>query len=517
MDTVKQTWSNIQSGWKGLDKKKRIGLLLMLVLITVLVTSFTYYTKKVNYSVLFSELAEDDAGAIVEDLDAQKIDYLLEDNGTTILIDSQLVDKYRIQLAVEDKLPETSTGFEIFDETSMMATDEDRKIMYQRAVSGELERSIGTLDGVKKAKVMLSIPEESVFVTEANATQPTASVVLETEGKELPLSAVQGIASLVSGAVDGLPMENIQIVDTKGTLLSSILHTNGNNSVDLTSQYQKMTAEYEEQMKQKLLQTLAPVYGVENLTVAVHAKMNFDAVEKETMNYGDEHIRSESVQASGSGTGIENNDNGNLSVVVEDGKGDESTSYNRTVNNELDTETTKTVQAPGTVEEMTASVVISKELGANDEYQIRNIVAASLGIENSDRTIAVTEVPTMPDETEETAKPVVGEDLDWKSFLRKYWPFLAGAAVIMVLVMMLIRALRKNSEMEDEFLDYYVKSDEKFTAAPRSETEETAQKEADLKEQLNQAMNDKEEKVKKLAKDDPEAAADLIKIWLKDE
>ena len=97
-------------------------------------------------------------------MEEQQIAYKLADNGTTILIDKDQVDEYRINLAVDNKLPNTSTGFELFDDANMMTTDEDRKIMYQRAVTGELQRAIESIDAVKSAKVLLVMPEESVFL-----------------------------------------------------------------------------------------------------------------------------------------------------------------------------------------------------------------------------------------------------------------------------------------------------------------------------------------------------------------
>jgi len=152
MDGMKKIWTGIKDGWTDLDKSKRIGLVLVLFFVISIVTGLTYYTQKVEYATLFSELEEADAGTIVNDIKTKGIAYKLEDNGTTILIDQSQVDTYRIELAVDDLLPKSTTGFEIFDETSMMATDEDRKIMYQRAVTGELEQSISALDFIKEAK-----------------------------------------------------------------------------------------------------------------------------------------------------------------------------------------------------------------------------------------------------------------------------------------------------------------------------------------------------------------------------
>src|SRR5699024_10265938 len=131
--------------------------------ISLVLFLLVFITQRTEYKVLFSELEEADSGAIVEDLESKGMSYKLEDNGTTILIDKRMVDNYRIELAVNGPMPSTSTGFEIFDSSSMMATDEDRAIMYQRAISGELERSISSLDSVESGKVLLNIPESSVF------------------------------------------------------------------------------------------------------------------------------------------------------------------------------------------------------------------------------------------------------------------------------------------------------------------------------------------------------------------
>src|SRR5699024_6450193 len=143
--------------------------------------------------------------------------YKLEDGGKTILVDRNQIDEYRIDLAVDDKLPDSSTGFELFDDSGMMTTDEDRKIMYQRALSGELERSISALDGIEKAKVILVTPEESVFSEKEK--EATASVML-TLKKPLSDKSIQGIVTLTAGAVENLNPDNIKVVDDSGNVLA---------------------------------------------------------------------------------------------------------------------------------------------------------------------------------------------------------------------------------------------------------------------------------------------------------
>src|SRR5699024_2661688 len=100
MEKLKAMVADIKSGWEKTDKKKRVTLISIVTTITIVLFMLIYLVQKTEYKVLFSELEEADAGAIVEDLESKGMDYKLEDNGSTILIDKKLVDNYRIELAV---------------------------------------------------------------------------------------------------------------------------------------------------------------------------------------------------------------------------------------------------------------------------------------------------------------------------------------------------------------------------------------------------------------------------------
>lgn len=526
MNNIKETWGKVQAGWQAMDKRKKIQLGAILLAIIVVVGSLTYYTKKVDYSVLFSDMEAADSGVIVEDLEAQGVAYKLEDNGTTILIDSSLVDKYRIELAMNNMVPENSVGFEIFDTSSMMATDEDRSIMYQRAVSGELQRAITALGSVDSAQVILSMPEDSVFVDQENRAEASASVVITPRSGSLSASEVQGIASLISGAVDNLPQENIKIVDTNGNLLSSVLGDEGLNSVDLTSQYRDIEAGYEQELISKLKETLGPIYGVENLTISVNAAMNFDAVEEEAVQYdaydNGPVVRSESVQASGAMGIDETGGNDNVSNVIVEGEAEDGSSYNRTVNNEIDTTTTHTIKAPGTVTALSASIVYNGNLNLDQSAQIGEIAQMTIGADPEN--IVIQGIPFVNSDTNET--PLIGETVkeDLLQALKTYWPYAAGGVGLIMLLVILLRFFKKRRDTDDEFDDLYEEDDEvSSTESILKENEaliakKAAEKEeADLKLQLNRTMTEKEDKVKVMAKDNPEVAADMIKIWMKEE
>ncbi|WP_407371264.1 flagellar basal-body MS-ring/collar protein FliF [Carnobacterium sp.] len=524
MDGMKKIWTGIKDGWKNLGKSKQTGLVFVLIFVVSIVMGLTYYTQKVEYATLFSDLEEADAGTIVNDIKTKGIKYKLEDDGTTILIDQSQVDTYRIELAVNDMLPKSNTGFEIFDETSMMATDEDRKIMYQRAVTGELERSISALDSIEQAKVMLSLPEDSVFTNEENQTKASASIVLTPiNGSQIPMSAVQGIASLISGAVDNLPKENIKIVDTAGNLLSTALEDEGNlNATDLVSKYQAITKSYEQELEQKLLQTLGPIYGMDKMTVAVNAEMNFDSSESEIINYGDSSVRSETVSAGGGTIDVEEGEGFENSInQIESGEEGGNSTYNRTTNYELNSETTNTIKAPGEVEQLSASVIFDGNLSPADQDSLEAIVATTIGsVEERDTiTIQGIDFATSTEVTETTTPEQLKSSV--QATLIRYWPYLAGGLAIIIILIVLLRLLRKRNDEEDE-LDFFDEEELEPVAAPvrpvrPTEEERKAKEKADMKRELNKNMSEKESKVRDYAKESPEGAADLIKIWMKDE
>ncbi len=524
MNGIKKIWTGIKDGWTNLGKSKRIGLGVVLVLVITIVTALTFYTQKVEYATLFSNLEEADAGTIVNDIKAKGIDYKLEDNGTTILIDQAQVDTYRIELAVNDMLPKSNTGFEIFDETSMMATDEDRKIMYQRAVTGELERSISALDSIEQAKVLLSLPEDSVFTSEENVSKASASVVLTPiSGSQIPVSAVQGIASLISGAVDNLPKENIKIVDTAGNLLSTALEDEGNlNATDLVSKYQAITRSYEQELEQKLIQTLGPIYGIEKLTVAVTAEMNFDSSESEIINYGDSSVRSETVSAGGGTIDVEEGEGFENSInQIESGEEGGNSTYNRTTNYELNSETTNTVKAPGEVERLSTSVIFDGNLSPADKEALEAIVATTVGSVEERDVISIQGIDfaTTTDAIETTAPEQLKSSIN--DVMMRYWPYLVGGLAIVVILILLLTLLRRRSTVDDE-LDFFDEEEPEPIVAPQRpvkplDEERKAKEKADLKRELNKNMSEKESTVRDYAKESPEGAADLIKIWMKDE
>lgn len=520
MNQLKSTMGAIREGWLDLSTPKKAGLITALLSIFLLVSGLSYYSQRVEYTTLFSGLEEADAGIIVNDLEAKAISYKLEDNGRTILIDDTQLDKYRIQLAVDGMMPETSTGFEIFDETSMMATDEDRSIMYQRAVTGELERAITSLQSVESAKVILSIPEGSVFGTEQ--PEASASVVIATKGnQQLSSATIQGVVSLVSGAVENLPTNNIKIVDKSGNILGNAAIAGSDDySPELVSRYNTIVSNYEQQLEQKLLSALAPIYGMENLSIALNVDMDFDSMEQEVIEYGDAAIRSQNIAVTGGNIDVNEaagetaNDNTINSVISEEDGG--QSSYEQTINNELNTTSTVRVSAPGTINRLTATVIYNGPLSNEQQEQLDNITKATIGFDaGRNDQVEIEGIPFMT--AEDAAEEIIAKEMGLTYYLKEYGLYIAAGIGGLVILSVIVFFFRNSKEKK------YRAFDEEIAHATHAVETNNIPKppsvnnqEDDMTDFTQSPRFQRDAKVKVYAKENPELVADMIKIWMKD-
>lgn len=525
MDKFKEILNKVKDGWSKMEKKKRITMVVLLTGIIIFASLYTYFTQKTNYVVLFSNMELDDAGFIANDLESKKIKYKLEDNGTKILIDDKYVDEYRIQLAMDGNLPESSSGFEIFDNVGLMATDEDRRIMYQRALTGELERSIMSLDAVEKAKVHLVMSEKSIFETEAKEASASVILDLSPNGRILD-STIRGIAALVSGAVDNLPLENIQIIDSKGNLLSGVLQEDDDiNTIHIVNQYQSLKEEFEKKMESNLMDLLGDVLGRDKVKVAVNAELDFDAEETTTIRYEDPVVRSQQFRISGEDINTRDDAGGligdNLSNVIENITG-EGASYEGTINNELSSETTTTIKAPGKINRMTTSVVYDGNLTPDQIEQIENIVATATGYDY-DRNDLINVAGIAFDRGEGPGFPEAPENPEAieeeKTFLEEYslWIIAALLGILTIIVLVAIIRTFRNRRKEKEEQIVEDPFEEFINMANMNLDREAETEEIEEIEPIEVTIDVDEVKAKKYAKDNPDLAADLIKIWLKNQ
>lgn len=195
-------------------------VLLAVATFTVLIAGIWYLFVRVDYAPMFTRLRPGDAAMIVGELENRKIPYRLTDGGATILVPQEKADATRLSIIGSHASLKDAVGFELFNKSDMGITEFAQKINFQRALQGELERTILTLDGVDSARVHLSMGEDRVF--REDRAPPKASVTLHmVNAAMVPAGTVQGVQQLVAAAVPQLEAANVVVLDEGGQVLST--------------------------------------------------------------------------------------------------------------------------------------------------------------------------------------------------------------------------------------------------------------------------------------------------------
>ena len=281
--------------YQKLSLKQKIVAGSSIVLVVAFLVFLTLYKSKsdsfAGYSVLFENISPSDSALIVDQLNKDGIKYKLANEGT-ILVPTSDVYKERIAVATLGIPKESKIGFEIFDKQEFGATDAEQRVKFQRALEGELARTIESLSSIQKANVRIAIPKESVF-TERQAL-PTASIVVELKpGVSLNAKQIFGIKNLVAASVTNLSTENVKIVNQDGVALGD---EDGEFDSDAIAQQIRYKREFENNYEQKIVNVLAPIVGGADKVVAkVNIDFDFDKKDTKSEVYDPNNVvRSES-------------------------------------------------------------------------------------------------------------------------------------------------------------------------------------------------------------------------------
>jgi flagellar M-ring protein FliF len=272
-------WMNKNPALARLTALPRPALLGLGAALIALLVVASMWMREPDYKTLFSNVESRDGGAIVTVLNQRNIPYKFADNGATILVPADQVYTLRLQLA-EQGLPRGgSVGFELLDKPQFGASQFTEQVTYQRALEGELARSIEALQPVKSARVHLAIPRQSLFVREREA--PTASVLVTLfPSRSLSEAQVSAITWLVSSSVPKLNAENVSIVDQDGHLLS-----NPGGEAGMDSTRRNFITDIEQRTTQRILTLLNPIVGPGNVRAQVSASVDFSQREQTSEVY----------------------------------------------------------------------------------------------------------------------------------------------------------------------------------------------------------------------------------------
>ncbi|MDR2160985.1 MAG: flagellar M-ring protein FliF [Desulfovibrio sp.] len=265
-------YQRIKLFWSGITVSQRLLVAGLAVGAVAVFIGLIVWMNRPEFSTLYSNLGPEDAGRVVKALDARKIPFRLEQNGTAVLVPADKVYEMRISLAGENILTGQGVGFEIFDQVNVGVTDFVQKLNYRRALEGELARTISEFPAVESARIHLVVPNRSLFLEDQQ--QPSASVLLKLSGsRKMEPRDVEAIVNLVTMSVEGLDKSRVSVADTSGKVL---FQPEEEGSLDgLTRTQLDFKNRTQQTLERRIEELLMPVVGAGRVIARVNADMDF--------------------------------------------------------------------------------------------------------------------------------------------------------------------------------------------------------------------------------------------------
>jgi flagellar M-ring protein FliF len=342
-----------------------------------------------SYTMLSSGLDPAQTGKVTAALDEQGIGYELRNNGTALAVEKSQVAQARVALAGQGVSLDggSGKGFELFDEQKLGASDFQQQVTYQRALEGEIARTISGVQGVASPQVQLVLPEDDLFADEA--TPATAAVMLGNSADTLEPGAVRGIAQLVASSVKGLKTENVTITDASGSLLWPV--GDGSGGAGVAAGKQALEARYDREVESKLNALLVRTLGPGKGQVSVTADLNADKTTREKLTYAKKGVplkkqtETEKLKGGGSTTGGTAGTGSNIpSYSTGSASGGANSNYQRKTEN-TDFGVDKTVDhteiPPGAVNRLNVALLVDKSIPPADFAAVQKTISSAAGID----------------------------------------------------------------------------------------------------------------------------------------
>ena len=256
MASINDTITQVRQFWATRNLRQRTFLLAGAAATALLLAIFVRLIGPAQYKPMSTGLGPDEVQSLTAQLDADGIPHQTSADGKTVSVPADKLDAARMQTAAQGAQHSGRMGFELFDKMSWGQTDFDQKVTYQRALEGELEKSIETLSDVQSARVHLVMATDSVFLDKQQPAK--ASVILKLRGRGLPKESALGIARLVSGAVNDLDPQDVSIIDADSARSIGPTNTADGDADGL-----------EANLTQRLIATLEPVVGAGKIRASV--------------------------------------------------------------------------------------------------------------------------------------------------------------------------------------------------------------------------------------------------------
>lgn len=549
--------NGLQALWDRLRANPKIPLLIAASAAIAIVVALLLWAKSPDYRVLYSNINDRDGGAIVTQLTQMNIPYRFAENGAALLIPADKVHETRLRLAQLGLPKGGAVGFELLDQEKFGISQFSEQINYQRALEGELSRTIESLGPVQNARVHLALPKPSLFVREQKS--PSASVTLTLQaGRALDDGQINAIVYMVSSSVAGLPPGNVTVVDQSGRLLTQ----SDGTGRDLNAAQLKYAGEVENRYQRRIEAILAPMVGNGNVRAQVTAQIDFATREQTDEEYQPNQqpnkaaVRSrqasQSDQIGGPLVGgvpgaLSNQPSAPAAAPIETAKpaagtnadaakpnatatrsaasGPQNTRSDETTNYEVDRTIRHTQQKAGTVQRLSVAVVVNyrgtdkegKPLPMSKEQlaQIESLVRESMGFSSSrGDTLNVVNTPFTDNE-------ITGGELPFwqsQSFIDRLLD--AGRYLLVLLVAWLLwrKLVRPQLQNRQAVQKAALATANAPMAKPadsnKQSNEELAQH---RKSQQRVSAEVQSQRIRELAEKDPRVVALVIRQWMSNE
>ncbi len=264
-------------GLAGLTIARQIGLMLGLALSVAIGVAIVLWSQEPSYGRLYSEISQNDVAEILEVLNKENVKYKVESGSGAIMVPMDQVSSVKLKLASQGLPKSNSLGYELLDKDQGFGTSKSVEVVrFQRALEGEIARTIMSIQNVKSARVLLAIPVQSVFVRERK--KPSASVMVNLyQGRTLDKGQVESIIHLVASSVPQLDAEQVTVVDQKGQLLNS---NDSSAAGNLTSKQFEYKKNIEEHLMGRIENILSPLVGADGMRAQISADVDFTETDR---------------------------------------------------------------------------------------------------------------------------------------------------------------------------------------------------------------------------------------------
>ncbi len=541
-----------------LPNQKKIGLILAAAAITTLLVGAWIWSQTPDYRVLYSNVSDTEGGAIITALQQMNVPYKFAEGGNTILVAGHQVHETRLRLAGQGLPKGGLVGFEVMENQKFGSSQFLEQVNYQRALEGELARSVQSFSSVQNARVHLAIAKPSVFARERQ--QPSVSVLLNLyPGRVLSMDQVSAIVHLVSSSIPNMPVKNVTVVDQNGNLLSTQNDKKPDRGFD--AKQLEYVQELENSYTRRIESILAPITGANNVRAQVTADLDFSRIERAEETYRPNNstepdtasIRSEQTSESiSTGSNFEGGIPGALTnrppepaiapieIAVEEGEEGElneetqslPTDHRKesTVNYEVDKTIQHTQQSTGNIKRLSTAVVVNYRKNIDEEEnvtyeplsdeeisEINNLVREAMGFnEQRGDTLTVTNSLFSTEDDEIMLEIPFWKEPDTILLAKEIGKQLLIAAIVLFFLLKILRPFLKSLTQPPEPVPALAEPGADGELADGSaETAETGEA-LELEEQSKQNLIFEKnlQKAKQLATDEPTIVANVVKEWV---